>query len=63
MIMVIGTTFVTPPWLAWLSRRGGATDDRPRGGHRGRRIEDLTSGERATAEDIGTVDDLVSGAR
>jgi hypothetical protein len=63
MIMVIGTTFVTPPWLAWLSRRGPSHDGEPRVAHRGRRIEDLTAGERAVPEDIGTVDDLVSGAR
>lgn len=43
MIMVIGTTFVAPPWLAWLSRRG------PAGG--------------GAIQDIGTVDDLVSGER
>jgi len=49
MLMVIGTTFVAPPWLAWLlvgARRPGpiAVPDRE-------------------TEDIGTVDDLVSGER
>lgn len=43
MIMVIGTTFVTPPWLAWLVRRSGggrgpATDIGA--------LDDLVSGER-----------------
>jgi Kef-type K+ transport system membrane component KefB len=62
MIMVIGTTFVTPPWLAWLARRkpvrrgGSVTTEH-------QRIQDLTVGERPERQDIGTVDDLVAGAR
>lgn len=43
MLMVIGTTLVTPPWLAWLVSR------RP-----------VPVGP---GDDIGTVDDLVSGER
>jgi hypothetical protein len=70
MVMVIGTTFVTPPWLAWLAgvRRTEYRSISRTGEHR--RIEDLTAGERDDRDDrddprqdIGTVDDLVSGER
>jgi Kef-type K+ transport system membrane component KefB len=67
MVMVIGTTFVTPPWLAWLAglRRTEYQAMSSTGEHR--RIQDLTAGERDEREDrrqdIGTVDDLVSGER
>ena len=64
MVMVIGTTFVTPPWLAWLSGTSRSAYQRmkPTGEHR--RIEDLTAGARDDEpQDIGTVDDLVSGER
>lgn len=43
MLMVIGTTFVTPPWLAWLAKRTAPTGRAP--------------------EDLGGLDDLVSGER
>jgi Kef-type K+ transport system membrane component KefB len=47
MLMVMGTTFVTPPWLAWLAgaNREAFTADDPE----------------AEEQDIGTMDDLVSG--
>jgi Kef-type K+ transport system membrane component KefB len=47
MLMVMGTTFVTPPWLAWIA-----------GAHR-----EVFSVDEPDAEeqDIGTMDDLVSG--
>lgn len=63
MIMVIGTTFVTPPWLAWLARRG--LQQAARGAARGERhrIRELIDAARGKTQDIGTVDDLVSGAR
>lgn len=63
MIMVIGTTFVTPPWLAWLARRGLRAA--ARGAARGERhrIAELISAARGDTQDIGKVDDLVSGAR
>ena len=45
MMMVLGTTLVTPPWLGWLVRRGpmppGAMQDI--GG-----VDDLVAGERRT---------------
>lgn len=46
MLMVIGTTVVTPPWLAALSRRGGST---PRGGGTDVQpgLDDLVAGDRA----------------
>jgi Kef-type K+ transport system membrane component KefB len=46
MVMVIGTTFVAPPWLAWLSGTSPA---------------DAIAAVRD--QDIGTMDDLVSGER
>ncbi|HRP08772.1 MAG TPA: cation:proton antiporter, partial [Gemmatimonadales bacterium] len=48
MVMVIGTTFVAPPWLAWLAREHPFA------------AADADSGQ---VEDFGTVDDLVSGER
>lgn len=57
MIMVIGTTFVTPPWLAWLAKRG--IDPEDRGPPTGRFEIPKTE----IPEDIGTIDDLVSGER
>ncbi len=50
MLMVIGTTLVTPPWLAWL-----VAWQRTAGGEQ--RTAD------GSIEDIGTVDDLVAGER
>jgi Kef-type K+ transport system membrane component KefB len=46
MLMVIGTTVVTPPWLAALSRRGGGT---PRSGNPDGQpgLDDLVAGDRA----------------
>ena len=41
MIMVIGTTLVTPPWLGWLVRRGPAGPRQDLGG-----MDDLVVGER-----------------
>jgi Kef-type K+ transport system membrane component KefB len=63
MIMVIGTTFVTPPWLAWLARRG--LQQAARGAARGEqdRIDELMRAAAGRTDDIGTVDDLVSGER
>ncbi|HET9134429.1 MAG TPA: cation:proton antiporter [Gemmatimonadales bacterium] len=49
MIMVIGTTVITPPWLAWLA---GSS-----------RAEMTAMGRTAQPQDIGTVDDLVMGER
>jgi Kef-type K+ transport system membrane component KefB len=49
MIMVIGTTVVTPPWLAWLA--GSST------------AEFKEMARHQQPEDIGTVDDLVMGER
>ena len=63
MIMVIGTTFVTQPWLACLARRG--VPSAARGAARGdsSRIAELMAIVRGKRQDIGTVDDLVSGER
>jgi Kef-type K+ transport system membrane component KefB len=63
MVMVIGTTFVAPPWLAWLSgtTRAQAVATKP---SRRRSLEDLTSGSSGEDDqDIGAMDDLVSGER
>ncbi len=60
MIMVIGTTFVTPPWLAWLARRT-PRHGTPASWGELERLQDLTTGVRPAVQDIGTVDDLVSG--
>ena len=47
MLMVLVTTFVTPPTLAWLARRGPApppSDDRDLPGEGG--VDDLVAGVR-----------------
>ncbi len=61
MIMVIGTTFVTPPWLAWLDRRKGPPEDGMTSGA-SPRAPDPADRDTELAQDIGTLDDLVSGA-
>jgi Kef-type K+ transport system membrane component KefB len=58
MIMVIGTTFVTPPWLAWLDRRKGSGESTS--DYRIRR--DPSDRDTELEQDIGSIDDLVSGA-
>jgi Kef-type K+ transport system membrane component KefB len=63
MVMVIGTTFVAPPWLAWLSGTSRAEAFATKSARR-HGIEDLTSGSSGEDDqDIGTMDDLVSGER
>jgi Kef-type K+ transport system membrane component KefB len=44
MVMVIGTTLVTPPWLGWLVRRGGPPSPAQDIGG----MDDLVVGERRT---------------
>lgn len=62
MLMVMGTTFVTPPWLAWIAgaHRGEFAAPGRRSEHR--HLQELTVGD-DDDQDIGTVDDLVSGER
>lgn len=46
MLMVIGTTIVTPPWLAWLSRGRGPASFGPHA-DAGPGLDDLVAGDRA----------------
>ncbi len=51
MLMVIGTTIVTPPWLAALSRRGGGGGLRNAAPDVQPGLDDLVAGDRARRED------------
>lgn len=64
MLMVMGTTFVTPPWLAWIARSQGGTTTDPGRPPSGVPMHELVVGDSGLEDqDIGTMDDLVSGER
>ena len=47
MLMVLGTTFVTPPALTWLARRSGAAANARRAPTEAGALEDLVTGDPA----------------